>query len=549
MKTHHKLLLVALFSCAVFAAAGAETLGADWPTYHGDYSGRRFSSLQQINRDNVKNLSLAWVHRLNLATQDAQSGGEGAAGPTSAPVEAKFGGGMGKATPLMVDGVLYFSVPDHVWAVDARSGRQKWHFFWRSTGGIHVGNRGVGISGNYLFFLTPDAFLVSLDRRTGKERWHKQIADVKQAYFASVAPLVVGNHVLVAPSGDAENLNAWVESRDPESGELQWKWYTTPRHGEPESKSWPNAAMAEHGGGMAWAPYTYDPELKLVYVPTGNPTPVQLGDARRGSNLWTESIVALHLDDGKLAWYFQCSPHDTHDWDANEVPVLFDADWQGRPRKLVAQASRNGLFFVLDRVTGEELTHAPFTTTANWYAGFDKRGQPIGKLDKEPQVGGALVSPSNGGATNWNPPTYSPETGLLYLNVSESYSLYYRTQQDAHVQGSEGFSETGLGGIADFLRAIDVHTGQVVWSHTYAGTEGIAPRPEHNGGLMSTAGGLVFGGGPSSQLVAYDALSGQVKWHSGLHAPLSNTPVTYLLDNSQYILIAADDSLYAFRLQ
>jgi alcohol dehydrogenase (cytochrome c) len=520
-----------------------------WPTYHGDYSGRRYSTLKQISRANVKDLSLGWVHRLQLGTQGANIGGEGANGPPVDAVESRFGRGLAKATPLMVNGVIYYSAPDNVWAIDARSGEAIWHYFWKTTGGIHIGNRGVGMYGNWLYFETPDDFIVSLDAATGQERWHKKIADVKHDYFATSAPIVIGHHVIVGLGGDSGNEPGWLEARDPDSGEIQWKWFTTPRPGQPGAETWPNAAAMEHGGGMPWAPQTYDPELKLLYVPTGNPSPVQIGDARMGDNLWTESIVALDIETGKLVWYFQCSPHDTHDWDASEVPVLFDAIIDGKPRKLVAQASRNGLFFVLDRITGKALVSTPFVASANWYLGFDKRGEPIPNPAKEPQIGGVLVSPSNGGAANWLPPTYSPDTGLFYVNASETYSLYYRTQKDPNVVGSGGFVENGLGGFSNSLRAINARTGKIRWSHTYAGVRDAAARPERNGGLMSTAGRLVFGGGLSSQVVAYDDTSGKILWHSGLHAPMNNAPITYLLDGVQYVVVGADDSLYAFRLQ
>jgi acido-empty-quinoprotein group A len=557
---------IAVFALLVFAPAlwpqGSAEKAIDpakpptdsWPSYHGDYSGRRFSPLKQINTSNVQNLTLAWVSRMKFGPQDAILGGEGPEPPLSSGAPTNmFGGGMMKASALMVGGVLYFSAPDHAWAIDAHTGATIWHFYWKTRGGTHIGNRGLGIYGSWLFFLTPDDYLISLDAATGKERWHKQVADVKLGYFLSGAPIVIRNHVIFG-TGNDEDAPGWVESRDPETGDVQWKWYSAPHAGEPGSETWPDMYAREHGGGQPWVPGTYDPEINLLYIPTGNPNPIMIGDARKGANLWTESLVAINPDTGKMSWYFQCSPHDTHDWDDTQVPVLFDGVIDGKPRKLVAQASRNGMFFVLDRTTGQNILSAQYAESPNWSKGFAPTGEPIPDPSKEPQIGGSLVSPSNGGIANWAPPTFSPDTGLFYVNVSESYSIYYRSdaQPDAEgsVHGFGGAIEHGVGGIVNSLRAIDYHTGKSKWIHNYAGTEGEAPRPERMGGLMSTAGGLVFGGGQaSSSVVAYDSLTGKALWHSGLHAPVDNAPSTYLLDGRQYVVVGAGDSLYAFALQ
>ena len=256
----------------------------------------------------------------------------------------------------MVNGILYFSTPDNAWAVDARSGRELWHYAWKTRGGIHIGNRGMGMYGSWLFFETPDNYLVSLDARTGKERWHKEIADLKQEYFSTPAPIIVGNHVLVGTGGDSLDVPGFLEAHDPETGDIQWKWWSAPlKKGDPGFETWPDEYSMRHGGGMTWIPGTYDPELHLYYLGTGNPNPVLTGRSRKGDNLYTCSIVALNVDTGKLAWYFQPSPHDTHDWDAAQTPVLIDAEIDGKPRKLLAQANRNGYFFLLDRTNGENV--------------------------------------------------------------------------------------------------------------------------------------------------------------------------------------------------
>ncbi len=294
-----------------------------WPTYNGDYSGARFSTLDQINAGNVGSLALAWVFRAH--------------------------GSVLKSTPLEVNGILYFSAPDNVWAVDARFGRQIWHY-QRTSEGDHIGHRGLGMYKDWLYFTTPDAHLVCLDARDGKVRWDVELADVKLGYFSTMAPLVVRDHVIAGVSGDVTDVRGFLESIDPETGKIQWTWYTDPDPGQPGSETWPKDSDAIlHGGGMTWMTGTYDPALNLLYWGTGNPNPVLAGEGRPGDNLYTCSIVALNPDTGKLVWYFQPSPHDVHDWDAVETPVLFDAEFKGKKRKLLAQASRNGFYFLLDR--------------------------------------------------------------------------------------------------------------------------------------------------------------------------------------------------------
>jgi alcohol dehydrogenase (cytochrome c) len=307
-----------------------------WPTYNGDYSGRRFSPLTAINDGNVAATSLAWVYRAD-------------AGDTR-------GGGSIKSTPLMDRGILYFTVPDHVWAVDARTGREVWHFRWPSSGGNHLANRGAALLGDALFFETPDCHLVSLNVKDGSERWRTPICDLNQYYYGSAAPVIVGNHVITGISGDDLDTSGYVEAHDPDTGALQWRWYTVPqRKGDPGADTWPNEDAMRHGGGMTWQPVTYDPGLNLIYVTTGNPHPVIAHSNRAGANLFTGCIVALDADTGKMAWYFQTTPHDTHDWDATETAVLIDGEVNGPPRKLIAQSARTGHFIVHHRAPGLEL--------------------------------------------------------------------------------------------------------------------------------------------------------------------------------------------------
>lgn len=513
-----------------------------WPTYHGDYSGRRYSTLKQINAENVKNLSLAWIYRANTSPARAIIGGEG---PDTPPASAGGFGFIIKSTPLMVNGVLYFSAPDHVWAIDARTGREIWHYFWRTKGGIHIGNRGVGMYGNWLYFLTPDNYFVSLDAATGKERWHKEIANVKREYFSTNAPIVIGNRVLIGVGGDSLDVPGYLEARDPEAGEVVWRWYTTPRAGEPGAETWPDEYSMLHGGGMPWLPGTFDPDLNLYYVGTGNANPVLAGQSRAGDNLWTCSIVALNVDTGKMAWYYQATPHDTHDWDAAQTPVLIDGVIDGQPRKLIAQANRNGYYFLLDRTNGKHILTTKHIESLNWTLGVNANGQPIPNPAKEASVPGTLVSPDTTGATNWPPPSFNPDTGLLYVGTSQTFSVFYLTDTDPRPQGW-GAAERTVGNLGNALKAIDYKTGKVRWSRPLALTVGAGGSGAM--GLLSTAGRLLFGNDGGGNFVAYDAATGKPLWHAGLGVNTSNGPQTFMLDGKQYIVVGAGDSLFAFSL-
>ena len=486
-----------------------------WPTYNGDYSGRRFSPLTKVNDTNVGALSLAWMYRPNTAGQ---------------------GGGAIKGTPLMVNGVLYVTLPDHVWAVDARTGREIWHFAWPSTGGIHIGNRGVAIAGDWLYFETPDCHLVSLNVKDGSERWRQKICDLDLFYYGSVAPVIVKNMVIAGVSGDDLDFPGYLQAHDLATGEMRWKWYVVPQKmGDPGSESWPNEDAMKHGGGMTWQPVTYDPELNHIYVATGNPQPVIAHKNRTGDNLFTGSFVALNADTGKMVWYFQSSPHDTHDWDSTQTPVVFDGVIDGKSRKLVAQAARNGHFFVVDRTTGQALVRSEYVKT-NWTSGYTAKGQPIPNPAKEPQIDGTLVTPSAGGATNWHPPSFSPATGLFYVSTARAFSVFYLYDVGDNPMGWGG---TDRGGYSQsMVQAIDYKTGQLRWSHRW----------ENNvmSGLLSTAGNLLFAGGPSQDIVALNATTGAALWHARLNAAVSNGPITYEMDGLQYLIVGAGDTLWAF---
>jgi alcohol dehydrogenase (cytochrome c) len=527
-------------------------LAEEWPTYSGDYSGKRYSALTQINQGTVKNLTLAWSSRITGGPGTAGPGGFGGFGGGRPVIvggegtgDFPAGGGSNiKASILMVDGTLYLSTPDNAWAIDARDGRELWHYFWKTKGGTHIGSRGMGMWNNYVYFETPDNYLVSLDAKTGKERWHKEISDFNQQYFSTMAPVVIGNHVLAGTGNDLD-APGFLQSFDPETGELQWKFYTVPMNpGDPGLETWKNLDAARHGGAQVWIPGSYDPETKLYIFGTGNPTPAYTEGRGEGDNLFTCSLIAVNVDTGKMAWYYQTSPHDKHDWDSAQTPVLFDGQINGKPRKLVATAARNGYFFVLDRVTGEHVLTTKFGERTNWATGLDPKGRPKRDPLKDATVGGSLVSPSEGGVINWEPPAFNPDTGLFYVAEHNSYSIFYLLDTDPRgSMGLGGKLEARMVSAGDYLNAIDYKTGKSVWRHRWPSTGGGGG----GGGLLTTAGRLVFAGDAGGNIIAHDAATGKPLWHSRV-GYVTAAPITYMLDGKQYLLVAANDTLFAFAL-
>ena len=525
-------------------------LGELWPTYSGDYSGKRYSSLSQIDQTTVKQLSLAWVTSVTAGPGGEQGFGYfrrggappaivGGLGPADGPVvPANI-----KGTPLMIDGTLYVTTPDNAWALDARDGHELWHYFWRTRGGTPIANRGAGIWHDKIYMVTPDNYLVSLESKTGKERWRKEVADFNQQYFSTAAPIIVGDHLLIGTGNDLDSPG-YLQSLDPDTGEMQWRLYTVPmKAGDPGLDTWPSLEAARYGGGHPWLPGVYDPETKLYIFGTGNPIPAYTAGRGEGDNLYTCTLIAVNVDTGKMAWHYQTSPHDMHDWDSAQTPVLFDAVIRGKPRKLVATAARNGYFFTLDRVTGEHLVTTKYGSSTNWA----KSIAPNGSLRRDPMkdalVPGAIVSPGSGGTINWEPPAYSPDTKLFYVSEHNGYSIYYLTDTDPRgSMGLGGHEEVDVGTGGDFLTAIDPTTGTVVWRRPYLGSWGGG-----GGGMLTTAGKLVFTGDAGGNLVAYDAATGVPVWHTHI-GYVSNPPTTYLLDGRQYLLVAAGNTLYAFWL-
>jgi len=506
-----RAFVISWHATALLAGVLAAVLGAvlaaqdSWPTYHGDFSGQRHSKLTQITPENVRQLTLAWAFQTGQTQQI-------------------------KATPILVNGIIYITTPDNIWAIDARSARQLWRYTYPTNQGFHIGHRGAAVYKDSVYLTTPDAHLVALDANTGKVKWDVVVADAKRGYWSTNAPLVIRNHVLVGVSGDFDNLPGILQSFDPEVGAHQWTFYSTPPVGTPGSQS------GGATGGQMWMTGTYDPDLNLVFVGTGNPTPVLNGPMRPGNNPWTGSIVALDPDTGKLAWGFQASPHDTHDWDAAEVPVLVDADFNGAPRKLLLQASRNGYFFVLDRTTGKNLLTKPFATV-NWAKGIDGEGRPIPDPAKEPSRDGVLIAPNESGGTNYRSPSFDPRSGLLIVSAHDGYGIYFfKPEHGEYGWAGADYNLWGRG----VLRAIDYRTGAIRWNHDLGDSASAA-------GVLTTASGVTFTGDSVGNALALRTSDGTTLWHSAI-GRVGNGPVTYELDGRQYVLLGGGSALYAFAL-
>jgi alcohol dehydrogenase (cytochrome c) len=473
-----------------------------WPLYHGTYDGQRHSKLEQITPQNVATLALAWAFQTHQSAEI-------------------------KSSPLLVDGVLYFTVPDNVWAIDALSGHQLWHYTYPPNHGFHIGSRGVAMYKDWLYFLAADGHLVSLNAKDGKVRWIVEAADSSKGYWTTMTPLVVGNHLLVGTSGDFDNLVGYVRSVDPETGKTQWQWDATPPLGTPGAAS----------GGNSWMTGTYDPELNLVYWGTGNPTPVLTASTRPGDNLYTCSIVALNPDTGKLVWAFQPSPHDTHDWDAAETPVLVDGMFHGKPRKMLLQSSRNGYFFVLDRTDGKSLLTVPFGPV-DWSLGVDKQGRPIPNPAKEPAPDGRLIAPDEGGMANFRSPSFDPKTGLFIVSAHPSYSIYFAKPAD----GTYGWAgaDYDLWG-KGVIEAIDYQTGKIRWTHDLG-------RGSPGAGVMTTVTGLTFTGDIQGNFLALDTSTGKTLWHAGSGGRIGSSPISYLINGRQYLLNSSGGVVFAWVL-
>jgi alcohol dehydrogenase (cytochrome c) len=504
--------------------------GSRWVMYSGDYTGRRHSPLKQITPANVHRLAAQWTFQV-----DNMVPGRGFEG-----------------TPLMLDGVLYVTGNNNTaWAVDVRTGRQLWRYRRQLPAGLTYGaanasNRGFAILGDRLFMGTLDAHLIALDRKTGDVLWDVVVDDFKVGYAVTQAPLVIKDKVIVGIAGGDIPTRGFIDAYDPRTGARVWRFYTIPGPGEPGSETWSDPAVLPRGGGATWQTGSYDPELDSIYWGVGNPNPDYYGDDRRGDNLYTASIIALDADSGTLRWHYQFTPHDTHDWDSNHVPVLADVTIGGVTRKVVMVANRNGFFYTLDRTSGELLVGKPFTGT-QWAREIGKDGKPVvlslGVMPPGQTNGNTACVPDYRGGTNFNPPSYDPALQLFFVMARETCALYMPIKQEP-VPG-RSFMSGGMKQLDEpnysALRAIDPKTGAITWEYKFT-LSSLA-------GVMSTASGLVFAGDQDGYFNAFDSRSGKRLWWYRTGSPIHGAAATtYMLDGRQYVLIPSGMTITAFAL-
>jgi len=483
----------------------------DWPTYHGQLSGNRYSPLSQITPRNVGQLAPRWIFPI----------------PDARHLEV---------TPVVVDGVMYVTNVNAAWALDAATGRQIWRYerprskglSGDAAGGI---NRGVAMLGDRVFMVTDNAHLIALDRLTGALLWDIQMADSGENYGATSAPLVVKDLVISGTSGGDEGIRGFVAAYNASTGQRAWRFWTVPLPGEPAAATWVGRAI-EHGCASTWLTGTYDLETDTIFWPTGNPCPDFNGDERRGDNLYSDSVLALDPQTGALKWHYQFTPHDLHDWDATETPMLVDALYGGRERKLLLQGNRNRFFYVLDRTNGQFLSAQPFVHGLTLPA-------------SEPTLAGARTCPSMDGATNWMSTAFDPGKRLFYLMALEKCSVFSKSSE----VWKAGESYYG-GGARDipgekprqYLRALDLETGKITWEIPQSG-EG-----ESWGGVLATASGLLFYCDDSGAFAAVDSATGQPLWHLQLNTAWKASPMTYTAKGSQYVAVAAGANIVGLAL-
>ena len=496
------------------------TSQTDWTTYNGGYAGSRYSPLTQINAGNVASLAPKWTFTVKNT-------------------------GNLQGTPVVVDGVMYVTAANECYAIDAGSGREIWHYqrprtkglIGNASGGI---NRGVSVVGDRLFMVTDHAHIIALNKTTGSLLWDTEMADWRQNYNATGAPLPVGNLVITGTSGGDEGVRGFVAAYDQTTGKEVWRFWTTPKRGEPGSETWQGKGI-DHPGGTTWMTGTYDPQLDTLYWTVGNPCPDLYGEDRLGDNLYTDSVVALNAKTGQLKWHFQFTPHDVWDYDAQETPALIDADWQGKPRKLLVQANRNGYFYVFDRTNGEYLLGQQYVNKITWATGLDPKGRPLRAPNMEPTLEGRLVYPALVGASNWYSTSYNPITKLYYVQTNDMGGIFTKVPMEWEAgKRFMGGSYVPAPGAQRVLRAIDITTGKVVWTLPQVGTV------ESWGGVISTAGGVVIFCEDSGALMAADAKSGKPLWSYQTNALWKASPMTYVFDTKQYIAVAAGPNIMAF---
>ncbi len=493
----------------------------NWLTYSGNYQAHHYSPLDLINRENAGRLKVQWMYQIR-------------------------GRQHFETMPLVFDGVMYITdPPSDVTALDVRTGRPLWHYRRTIPQGVPVCcgqvNRGVAALDDQIFVNTIDAHLVALDARTGRVRWDVEVADYKTGYSMTAAPLAIKGKIIVGIAGAEYGVRGFLDAYDAKTGKRAWRFWATPGPGEPGNDSWSGDSW-KRGGGTTWVTGSYDPELNLLYWGTGNPAPDYDGTVRLGDNLYSDSVVAVNADTGKLQWHFQFVPHDVNDMDSNQIPVLVDAEWRGKPRKLMLFANRNAFYYVLDRTNGEFLTAKPFARQ-NWAKGIDPRGRPIPNPATEPNATGALVYPDDDGAANWFSPSYSKRAGLFYVNVREKGGIYFSTKtQYQPGRMYLGASKRDIPTEEPYgaLRALNALTGDLAWEFR------VKTPPWC--GVLATAGDLVFSGTMEGDLFALDAVTGKFLWRIQTGGEIWSNPISYRSEGKQHIAVASGSSLIVFGL-
>ncbi len=495
----------------------------NWLSYNGDYTGRRYSALREVHAGNVAQLRAQWVFHAS----------------SSSNLEV---------TPVVVDGIMFVTAANDAFALDAQTGRTLWHYSRPVTEGLiddasQHHNRGVGIWRSRIYMETDNAHLLCLDARSGHLLWDVAYTDGNPNYGATSAPLVVQNKVIVGTSGGDDGVRGFVAAYDAETGREAWRFWTIPAPGEFGSASWPGESY-KLGGGTTWMPGTFDPELNTIFWGTSNPAPDFDGAPRPGDDLYTDCLLALDPDTGKLKWYFQFTPHDLFDYDATQTPVLVDATFRGRPRKLIIEANRNGFLYLLDRTNGQFLSAMRFAEKLNWATGIDEKGRPI-RTEIKPSAEGTRVCPGMVGATNWHAPSYNPETSLFYFMALESCSVLVlkpqafkprETYYSTGARHSEGDYNQKI------LLAYSVDGDKPAWRYVQTG------RGHSAGGTMTTAGGLVFFGDDAESFEAVDAQTGKPLWHFHTGQNIAASPMSYAINSKQYVAIAAGSDIFSFAL-
>jgi PQQ-dependent dehydrogenase (methanol/ethanol family) len=507
---------------SVSPAAAVEVIHpkpGDWPTYSGNVSGNRFSPLTQINVHDVASLRPAWVRPLSYA-----------------PLET---------TPLVIGGIMYVTGPNEIYALDGRTGGQIWSYSRPRSDATTISGdaakgaqRGVALLGERLFFITDNAHLICLQRVTGALLWDVAMPapGAHGRYGGTSAPLIAGKLVIAGVSGGDDGIRGFVAAYDPVSGRQVWRFWTVPQPGDPTYDTWHGDPAPQ--GGATWTTGSYDPHSGWLYLAVGNPYPDTDGDRRPGDDLYTESDIALDAKTGKLQWYFQFTPHDLHDWDAEQPLALVDARFHGRTRKLLLHANRNGFFYVLDRTNGKLLQATPFVDELTWARGIRPDGRPILLPPNETTLGGTKTCPAVRGAANWYSTSYDPATGLYYVMSVEDCSIYRKAQN-----GGYTWIKDPLHPSKKVLRAIRVDGGAIAWKVPLLG----APDLNYSGAL-STAGGVVFFGETSGAVAAVDARDGRYLWHFEANQTIKGSPMTYTIDGRQYLAIATGPNILSFAL-